>query len=167
MHREVTRSYVVRAAMSWLLAWAGCGGDSSQPEDDTSMAGAGSESSCKSAASAPTFTQVYEMMFPRSTNAHCSMCHGLPANDLSNGNLSIGPTQADAYAALVGKMSPMTSRCMPAPLVVPCKPDESLLLQKLTSTPPCGNQMPVGGAPFSEDQLDMVRGWIAAGAQDN
>ena len=150
--------------MLCALAWGGCGGDSSQPQgddDDTGSAGCW----CADPASAATFTQVYEMLFPRTTNAHCDMCHGLPPYDISNGNLSTGMDKASTYAALVGKMSTPASVRV-APLVVPGQPEESMLLQKLSDPPPCGDRMPVGGMALSQEQIEMIRSWIAAGASD-
>ena len=52
-------------------------------------------------------------------------------------------------------------------IVEPGKPDESLMLQKLSPNPPCGNRMPVGGNPFTDAQLEMIRSWIAAGAKND
>ena len=115
---------------------------------------------------AGTFTQVYEMIFPRVTNAHCDMCHGLPAFDLSNGNLSTGMDKASTYAALVGKTS-TSSMCNGKLLVAPAQPEASLLLQKLLPNPPCGLRMPNGGMGLSDTQIELVRSWIAAGAADD
>jgi hypothetical protein len=106
------------------------------------------------------------MMFPMETNARCNACHANPPNDVGNGNLHMGPEKATAYAALVGKSS-TSSRCMNKPLVVPSQPDMSLLVQKLSASPPCGARMPLGGNAFTDTQLEMVRSWIAAGAKDD
>jgi hypothetical protein len=113
-----------------------------------------------------TFTQVYDMLFPMTTNARCVACHSMPPNDIANGNLQMGSDKAAAYAALMGHMS-TSSRCMNRALVVPNNPDESLLVQKLSATPPCGSRMPLGGNVLSEAQMAMVRGWIAAGAKND
>ena len=106
------------------------------------------------------------MFFPRATNAHCDMCHGLPAYDLSNGNLSTGTDKAATYAALVGKPS-TSSLCAGKIFVVPRHPESSLLLQKLLPNPPCGLRMPNGGATLSDAQVELVRSWIAAGAPND
>jgi hypothetical protein len=115
---------------------------------------------------ATTFTELYDMLFPMTTNARCVACHSMPANDIANGNLQMGSDKAAAYAALVGRMSTST-RCMNRPLVMPSQPDMSLLLQKLTAAPPCGSRMPLGGNALTEAQLAKVRSWIAAGAKDD
>src|SRR5258706_9562354 len=104
------------------------------------IACAGSSSSSPPAPG--TFSTIYSVVFPVNTRAQCGFCHGLPPNDKSNGNLSVGSDKAAAYAALVRKSS-TSSKCKGKPLVVPGQPDQSLLLQKVTSTPPCGDHMPL------------------------
>lgn len=113
-----------------------------------------------------TFSAIYSMLFPRSTKYQCEFCHGLPANEVSNGRLAMGMDQATAYAALVAQ--PSTSMmCGGRELVTPGDPDNSLLYLKLTSHPPCGDQMPLSGLALTSSQLQMVRTWIANGAQDD
>lgn len=54
-----------------------------------------------------------------------------------------------------------------ATLVVPGDPDASYLLEKLTATmPAAGDPMPPG-APLSSEKIEMIRGWIEAGAADD
>jgi cytochrome c5 len=56
-------------------------------------------------------------------------------------------------------------------LVVPGKPEESFLIEKITRTDldPAteGVPMPRKGAPLTADELETVRSWIAAGASDD
>jgi hypothetical protein len=129
-------------------------------------AGTGAGVAGGSSAPAATFTQIYDMIFPRTTNAHCDMCHGLPAFDASNGNLATGMDKTSTYNALVGKTS-MGSMCLGKQLVVAGQPDMSLLLQKVKPNPPCGIRMPNGGMPLSDAQIEMIRSWIAAGAKND
>lgn len=50
-------------------------------------------------------------------------------------------------------------------LVLPFEPDRSFLLHKLTGVSGVlGNQMPRSNNPLSEDDVDVVRRWIVAGA---
>ena len=52
-------------------------------------------------------------------------------------------------------------------LVVPGKPDESYLIEKLTrAAPAAGVQMPQNGDALTAERLALVRDWIAAGAKD-
>lgn len=113
-----------------------------------------------------TFTEVFETLFPPTTNARCDFCHSMPASDISNGNLSTGTDQASAYAALVAGKS-TSSRCGGKPLVVPFHPEESLLLDKVLDKPTCGDRMPLGGMALSAAQVETIRSWIAAGARDD
>jgi hypothetical protein len=53
-------------------------------------------------------------------------------------------------------------------IIVPGKPCESILPQKLGLAPPFGARMPYNGPPyFSAAELTLVRDWIAEGALDN
>jgi hypothetical protein len=176
----VSASWLLGAVMVCMLSAAmGCG-DGSSPtvtagaaaesaaagKSGSGQSGSGQASAGQSAQPAATFTAVYEMMFPMTTNARCNACHANPANDIANGKLQMGMDKASAYAALIGQTS-MSSRCMNRPLLVPHQPDMSLFFQKLSATPPCGTRMPNGGNPFTGEQLEMVRSWIAAGAKDD
>jgi hypothetical protein len=60
--------------------------------------------------------------------------------------------------------------------VVPGKPDESDLVLKLQAVPPYGDRMPIqsrrklkAGAPeyLSDEEVMLIRKWIAEGAKDN
>jgi hypothetical protein len=50
--------------------------------------------------------------------------------------------------------------------VVPDIPDQSFLLRKLTGdlAPGEGSPMPLGGAPLNQEEIDLIRDWIADGA---
>jgi len=53
-------------------------------------------------------------------------------------------------------------------IIVPGKPCESILAQKLGLAPPYGARMPYNGPPyFTTAELTLVRDWIAEGAADN
>ena len=141
-------------AAALCLAATGCGGG-------------GSDGAGGTASSAPAkFSAIYPLIFPPKTTARCEFCHSLPANEVSNGKLHVGSDQETAYQALFGQTS-VSTRCTGKTLVVPNEPDKSLFLQKLLPSPPCGNRMPLGGAVLSDDVLEMVRSWIAAGAKDD
>jgi hypothetical protein len=168
----------------FLLAVVGCpGGTSSKSNNSTGSGGSGvagvgaagmgsggmgsgGMGSGGSSAPASTWTQVFDMMYPMATNARCTACHSQPPFDVANGNLQMGMDKESAYMALVGKKSTST-KCGGMSYVVPGHPEMSLLYLKLTATPPCGVRMPNGGDMFSQAQLDMVSGWITAGAKDD
>lgn len=183
MNTEAGRGVAKLLAAAWLATVGACAsnapsgtmGETAQDVNGASGANVanvaglqGSAGAMATASGAPaaSFTEVYEMLFPRMTNAHCDMCHGLPPYDLSNGNLSTGMDKSSAYAALVGQPS-TSSMCRGKVLVEPNHPESSLLLEKLLPNPSCGYRMPNGGAALSDTQLEMVRSWIAAGANND
>jgi hypothetical protein len=51
--------------------------------------------------------------------------------------------------------------------VVAGKPESSLLIAKLSSSPPFGNRMPQGGPYLPDSTVQKIRLWIAQGAKDN
>lgn len=142
------RGYACGAALATALA-LGCSATESAP-----------------ASGPPTFSAIYPLIFPVNTKAQCSFCHGLPPNEKSNGQLSVGSDKASAYAALVGKSS-TSVKCGGKPFVVPNQPENSLFYLKMTASPPCGDHMPLGGDPLTSDQLNQVRTWIELGAKDD
>ena len=113
-----------------------------------------------------TFTEVYATIFPTGTIAQCNYCHDRPPNNISNGKLDLGHTQAVAYAAIVGPAS-SSAKCGGKPMVVAGDPSSSLFYLKMTPTPPCGDRMPQGGTPLTDAQLERVRSWITAGAKND
>jgi hypothetical protein len=72
---------------------------------------------------------------------------------------------AVSLAELVGVAS---SQCPSVDLVDPGSPDTSYLVWKLEGAGDCfvGRQMPRNDPPLSDDQIALVRGWIAQGAVD-
>ena len=50
--------------------------------------------------------------------------------------------------------------------VIALDPDNSLIIQKLSGTPPCGNPMPPGDM-LTSAQVAEIRAWIVAGALNN
>lgn len=51
--------------------------------------------------------------------------------------------------------------------IVPGDPDASYLIEKLNPNPRFGAQMPENRTPLTSDEIEMIRTWIAEGAQDN
>ena len=112
-----------------------------------------------------TFSEIYPLIYPQETKAQCNFCHGLPPNEKSNGNLSMGLDKAAAYAALMDSSS-TSAKCQGHKHIVPGHPEESLLFLKVTN-PPCGDPMPLGGSPLTTEQIELIRSWIADGAKDD
>jgi hypothetical protein len=53
------------------------------------------------------------------------------------------------------------------PAVVPGNSAASLLIQKMSATPPFGVRMPDGGNPVPDSLVQKIRNWIDQGALDN
>ncbi|MCA9738597.1 MAG: hypothetical protein KC645_13300 [Gemmatimonadetes bacterium] len=91
-----------------------------------------------------------------------SQCHSGPTPQ-EGMDLSAGRT----HASVVGVASRQVPRLL---RVDPARPDSSYLLLKLRGMAGAvggvGTQMPLGGA-LTAAQIDSVRFWIAAGAQNN
>jgi hypothetical protein len=117
------------------------------------------------AGAAPTWTAVYTTLF-----ATCTTCHSTALASFS-GNLDLS-SKSIAYTMLVGVTASGAS-CAPDAgkgtfkRVVADSANQSLLYSKLTATPECGSQMPLGGTPFTTAQLAEVAAWINAGALNN
>lgn len=97
--------------------------------------------------------------------AGCGACHGGAANASLNGGFGGLNSKEAAYTALVGKSS-STAMCMGKTYVKAGSPDESLLYQKVASTPMCGMRMPPGGM-LPADKVAELSAWIMAGAKDD
>jgi hypothetical protein len=52
--------------------------------------------------------------------------------------------------------------CTPGLLVDTADPTASIMYQKLTTSPPCGSQMPLTGAKMTTSELQCFVGWIEA-----
>jgi hypothetical protein len=77
--------------------------------------------------------------------------------------MNLGST-AESFAALVGVASlqvPELNR------VEPADPDNSYLIDKLEGTQAVGSRMPQGGPFLNQETIDLVRDWIANGAENN
>ena len=69
-----------------------------------------------------------------------------------------------SYAMLVNVPSSQNNTIL---RVAPNDPDNSYLVQKLEGTAGTGAQMPLGGAPLPQAQIDVIRQWITDGAIDD
>ncbi|MFT3924623.1 MAG: hypothetical protein QM778_18935 [Myxococcales bacterium] len=131
-------------------------------ERDADVTGdAGTDAGNEEPSPPATFTRVFEIF-----SQQCRGCH----RGGSQFSLDLG-TKATAYDELIGGPSKGAAEFITCAnqgyfRVVPGKPDESLLIQKLEGIQPCGDQMPPGKA-LSAAQLREVRSWIMAGALNN
>ncbi|NNE07622.1 MAG: hypothetical protein HKN20_03565 [Gemmatimonadetes bacterium] len=102
---------------------------------------------------APTFSQIQsEILTPSCVNAGCHPGGGGPMS------LAAGA----AYDNLVNAASNYG-----IDNVEPGDAENSVLWLKVVGDPDFGNRMPLFGAALSQEQTDMIRDWIDAGALDN
>ena len=53
-------------------------------------------------------------------------------------------------------------------IIIDCRPCDSILVRKLADPmPPFGARMPMDGSYWSDDQITLLRDWIAEGARNN
>lgn len=116
---------------------------------------------------APKFSTINKEIFEE----RCTFaCHS--GGEFAAGGLDM---QQDPYGALV-EASATAVECKTSTMkrVERGKPDESLLFEKITAkskgiAPACGEPMPPGAdlEPLSDDEVESIRAWIAAGANDD
>jgi hypothetical protein len=130
------------------------------------MAGAGGSAG---PTGAPTFTAIYKEIFTVGAVGNCmfAACHGAPPDPALNGALTIMVgMQQEAYMNLVNVTSTGTKCGMGRKLVIPGDSANSLLIQKFSDTPPCGDKMPIG-RPLTAAQVKQIADWIDMGAMNN
>jgi hypothetical protein len=100
-----------------------------------------------------SFSQHVRPLLNRSPGG-CTGCHGANATS----GFSIG-----SYEALRRGGQASGTR-----IVLPGKPCDSILVQKLGVAPPFGARMPYNGPPFyTSTELTLFRDWVAEGALNN
>lgn len=123
------------------------------------LVGLGCQGPAASPPQEPTFALVAERVLSNCTTRSCHSATG------RRGDLVLTPDQA--YQALVNvPAANEAAKAKGKVRVVPGKPDDSFLVQKLT-TPAAdeGARMPYGGDALPAQDLELVRAWIAAGAK--
>ena len=150
VNSHLVRSMIVIGALVGL-ACAGDGTDLTDPGDDNNNGGGGGGTGF-AAAVQPILT----------ANCALSGCHAgsSPAQGM---NLSSG----QAFANIVSVPSNESGLLR----VKPSEPDSSYLVHKIQGTQSTvggsGGRMPLGRAALSQAQIDIIRQWIADGAQNN
>jgi hypothetical protein len=87
----------------------------------------------------------------------CTACHAGAAAPVG-----LRLDSGNAYAALVNVPAVQVSSLR---RVLPGDPPNSYLLQKIEGRAAVGSRMPLGGPALPQSSIDLVRGWIAAGAR--
>ncbi|HBQ58414.1 MAG TPA: hypothetical protein DD671_02000, partial [Balneolaceae bacterium] len=82
---------------------------------------------------------------------HCTSCHG------SNSGVTL--SSYDAVMNSVGSQYGTN-------IVEPGEPDESPLVDKIEPNPENGARMPQNASPLSDEEIQLIRTWIAEGANE-
>jgi hypothetical protein len=108
---------------------------------------------------APTFTAVYDEVLTVQGCATKSCHTGTGLENLGD--------RATAHASLLAATA-MGALCTGGQkLVMPGNPDQSLLLQKVRPSPPCGTPMPPPMGALTQQEIDQIAMWIQLGAKDD
>jgi hypothetical protein len=120
-----------------------------------------SSSGGSGAGGAATFGSIYANVI----KPNCTPCHAQLAG-LKDGKLDMS-AQDKAYANLVGVAAAGVSCTGKGTRVVAGNAAGSLLYQKVTGHPPCGDPMPQGLPSLSSDDTQLIQSWIQGGALNN
>jgi hypothetical protein len=153
------------AGMSGGVGAATAGGGAS------GAAGAGTGGSAGGAAArtyAPTFSAIYSEIFENSNyNCNLGACH-------LGSSMMVAGDAATTYKNIIdvvasGADQPMLPGCGSSglKLIVPNKPNESLLLLKVKEAPPCGSRMRLNGPFLEARDIEQITKWIEMGALNN
>lgn len=120
---------------------------------------------CMSGTMPPTTTPPANVSFANQIqaifNANCIVCHATGGIADAIMHLNTG----ESFAALVNQPSVQNANLT---RVVPGNSAGSLLFQKISSnSPPVGARMPLGMAPLSQSDIDLITNWINQGALNN
>jgi hypothetical protein len=88
-------------------------------------------------------------VIPIFNSSGCTGCHG------GNGGLVVGTVQQLLQGGNNG------------PAIVPGSAASSILVQKLSPTPPFGERMPQGGPYLADSAINVIGAWIDQGALNN
>jgi hypothetical protein len=136
------------AAMTVAVSLA-CAGDGTGVDNDNNGGGA------------PTFAADVQPIF----TASCAFsgCHG-GASPAQGMNLSAGQAYANTVNVPSNELPGMDR-------IEPGDPDQSYLVNKIQGTQGdvggSGQRMPLGGDPLSDTDINTIRAWITAGADNN
>ncbi len=145
-NRLCRKSFFPATLFAFVLVLAGCSAGNGEGLDTGGRP-------IESPAPNDVFQEIQNTIF----TPVCSTCHS-GANAPQGLRLDAG----NSYALLVNVASAEVPALM---RVNPGNPDQSYLVQKIQGNAAVGSRMPANGPPFlSQAQIDLVRGWIAAGA---
>jgi hypothetical protein len=148
---------------------AGVGGVATTAGTGASGAGTGGSAGGGAARTyAPTFSAIYSEIFENSNyNCNLGACH-------LGSSMMVAGDAATTYKNIIdvaasGADQPTLPGCGSSglKLVVPNKPNESLLLLKVKEAPPCGARMRLNGPFLEARDIEQITKWIEMGAPNN
>ena len=143
-------------AFALLASTAACSSSRAPAASDDTPVDAGDDG-------APSYAPTYHAVYTEILSQSCFLgfCHSGQESDYL-----LLDSEADGYKSLVGAPA-QGPLCSGTGLerVAPGRPDESLVLLKITR-PPCGSRMPYGRTPLTSRQIEQIGQWIACGALD-
>ena len=82
----------------------------------------------------------------------------------ANGCIGCHGTQANLR---VDSVSSLVRGGVHGPAITAGNADASILIQKLSTTPPFGKRMPANRTPLTDAEIAVIKTWINEGAKDN
>ena len=139
---------------------ADAGDDVADAGDDVADAGdagdAGDDIETPDETPPPVVSSAFGTIQTTIFTAICTECHGA-----GFGAAGLSLDEAGSFGNIVGVPSsqvPTLSR------IEPGDPDNSYLVQKIQGIAAFGGQMPLGGPPLSQEDMDLIIQWVADGA---
>ncbi len=139
----------VRSSLALLLCATGLVGCPGAIDDPAPFIAARMDSGAPPARCPEGVSVTRDLFIP-----HCatSGCH-----DSETQLINLDLQSPGVAARLIGRRS---AACGQRALVDPNDPERSALLLKLRAAPPCGDRMPLGTPPLSNEEVACVRAWI-------
>lgn len=134
-------------AVAAAVTLAGCAGNGEGLDENGQPVGAGP------IPLAPRFESIQQNVF----TPICTACH-------SGATAPVG-LRLDANASYAMLVNAPSAEVSALSRVLPGDPDNSYLIQKLEGRAAVGARMPLNGSPLPQATIDVIRQWIAEGAQ--
>jgi hypothetical protein len=151
------------------VATAGAGGVGAAGGGAGGAGGGGGSGGSGARTYAPTFSAIYSEIFLNSNyNCNLGACHIGSSMNVTDNAATTYMNLIDVAASKVADASlPATCGSSGKKLIVPNKPDESLLLLKVKDAPPCGARMRLNGPYLDDREIQQITKWIEMGAPNN
>jgi hypothetical protein len=147
MHRAALLAATLSVTVGVLLFVSGCAGNGDGLDENGRPIDSGP------LPLAPTFASIQQNVF----TPICTACHAG-----ASAPLGLRLDEANAYAAIVNTPSVEVSSLR---RIRPGDPDASYLIQKIEGRAAVGGRMPLGQSALPQATIDVIKQWVADGAQ--